>query len=113
MGFYAQPAFPMAIPKGENSMTTHAQLRSSTQPKTKATDPSPSQDKSGSERAAFMQLSSAATTLSEMRRAGLRYWLFWHTSAVHVLSRQLEMLTAGAADVSLTQPKQRTRTTAA
>jgi hypothetical protein len=96
-------------------MTTHAQSRSSTQPKTKATDPRPSQDKSGSERAACIQLSSAATTLGEMRRAGLRYWLFWHTSAVHMLSRQLEMLTAGAAeaDVSLAQPKQRSRPTAA
>jgi len=62
-----------------------------------------------------MQLSSAATTLGEMRRAGLRYWLFWHTSAAHMLSRQLEMLTAGAAeaDVSIAQSKHRSRTTAA
>jgi hypothetical protein len=101
--------------KGKTSMTAHAESRLSAQSKTKDTDLSPSEGKPGRERAAFIQLSLAATTLGEMRRLGLRYWLFWHTSAVHVLNRQLEMLTAGAteADVSLAQPKRGSRTTAA
>lgn len=68
--------------KGENSMTTQ-----------------------GSGLAAFIR-PSALMTLGEMRRAGLRYWLFWHTSAAQMLSRQLEMLTAGTADTLLAQPKQ-------
>jgi hypothetical protein len=95
-------------------MTTHARSRSSAQPKTKVADQSASQSKPGSERAAFTQLSSAATTLGEMRRAGLRYWLFWHTSAVHMLNRQLEMMAAGTAeaDALLARPKQVSRSTA-
>jgi hypothetical protein len=87
-------------------MTTHAQSRSSVHSKAKIADLSPSQDNPGSELAAFIQPSLALMTLGEMRRAGLRYWLFWHTSAAHMLSRQLEMLTAGTADTLLAQPKQ-------
>jgi hypothetical protein len=92
-------------------MTTHAQSRSSVRPKAKIADLGPSQDEPGSGLAAFIQPSLAVMTLGEMRRAGLRYWLFWHTSAAHMLSRQLEMLTAGTADISLAQPKRGSRTT--
>jgi len=93
-------------------MTTRAQSHASVQPKAEATNLSPSQDKPGTAPTASIQLSLAAMTLGEMRRLGLRYWLFWHTSAVHLLSRQLEMLTA-AADKSLVQPKPTGRTPAA
>jgi len=96
-------------------MTTHAQSRSSVHPKLNTADLSLNLDKLGSALTGFIQPSLAALTLGEMRRAGLRYWLFWHTSAAHMLNRQLEMLTAGAAeaDTSLAQPNQGSRTTAA
>jgi hypothetical protein len=93
-------------------MTTHAQSRSSVHSKLNTVDLSP---KLGSALTGFIQLPLAALALGEMRRAGLRYWLFWHTSAAHVLNRQLEMLTAGAAEAeaSLAQPKRGSRITAA
>jgi hypothetical protein len=93
-------------------MTTHAQSRSSVHPKLNTVDLSPNL---GSAPTGFFQPSLAALTLGEMRRAGLRYWLFWHTSAAHMLNRQLEMLTGGVAEAeaSLAQPKRGSRTTAA
>lgn len=94
-------------------MTTHAQSRSSVHLKPNTVDLTLNQDELGSGLTGFIQPSLAALTLGEMRRAGLRYWLFWHTSAAHMLSRQLEMLTAGTADTSLAQPKQGSHTTIA
>jgi hypothetical protein len=51
----------------------------------------------------FAELSAAALAMSEMPRFGLRYWLFWHTSAVRLLGTQLDMLATGADGMTATQ----------
>ena len=71
--------------------------------KTKLKQPDLSPGMFDSDRAPFAQLSAATLAMSEMARFGLRYWLFWHTSAVRALGKQLEMLPIAAAATATAQ----------
>ena len=71
--------------------------------KTKLKQPNLSPGMFESDRPPFTQLSAATLAMSEMVSFGLRYWLFWHTSAVRVLGSQLEMLPIAAAATATAQ----------